>query len=146
MDDPMVAGFVAGLDPMNALADASPGFVWRLQTEDGNATSVRAFDDALVIVNISVWESVDALAEFVYRSAHSQFLRHKRDWFERMTESQMALWWIELGHLPSVAEGAQRLELLRASGPSPDAFTFRCPFAAPGVASIEVDDRNACPA
>lgn len=146
IDDPIVAGFVAGLEPINRLADASAGFVWRLQTDDGDATDVRVFDDELVIINMSVWESIDALADFVYRSAHTEFLRSKRAWFERMVEAQTALWWIEAGRLPSVAEGVVRLETLRAVGPSPDAFTFRNPFAAPGLAAVEVDDRNACPA
>jgi hypothetical protein len=131
IDDPLVAEFVGGLEPVNELADASPGFVWRLQTEAGNATSVQAYADELVIVNMSVWESLEQLADFVYRSAHTEFLRRKRAWFERMIEAHIALWWIEGGFLPSVADGVARLETLRAKGPCADAFTFRNAFQSP---------------
>ena len=99
LDSPRLAGFVAALDPVNAAADAAPGFLWRLQTEDGNATAVRAFDwdqagSAGVIVNLSVWESAEALAGFVYSATHRAVLRQRRQWFERMTEAYTALWWI----------------------------------------------------
>ena len=147
IDDPAVAEFVAGLEPVNRLADESPGFVWRLQTEDGDATAVRAYDDELVIVNMSVWASLDQLADFVYRSGHGGFLRRKREWFERSGEAHMALWWTEAGRLPSVEEGAARLETLRASGPSAAAFTFRHPFPPPdGRDGVAVDERNTCSA
>jgi hypothetical protein len=147
IDDPTVAEFVAGLEPVNALADTSPGFVWRLQTEDGNATAMRPYDDELVIVNMSVWASLDQLADFVYRSAHREFLRAKRAWFERMVSSHMALWWMTAGAVPSVEEGVARLETLRSRGPSPAAFTFREPFPAPGASDhVEADDRNTCSA
>jgi hypothetical protein len=135
IDDPLVAEFVAGLEPVNELADASPGFVWRLQTEAGNATSVQAYADELVIVNMSVWESLEHLGDFVYRSAHTEFLRRKRAWFERMVDAHMALWWTESGTLPSVAEGVARLETLRTKGPSADAFTFRNAFPSPDFQS-----------
>ncbi len=137
IDDPLVAEFVAGLEPVNQLADTSPGFVWRLQTEAGDATSLQAYDDELIIVNMSVWESLDQLADFVYRSAHTEFLRNKRSWFERMVEAHAALWWTEAGRLPSVTEGVQRLEALRTNGPSPEAFAFRHSFAAPNVETSE---------
>jgi hypothetical protein len=105
LDSPMLDGFVAGLDPVNALADVAPGFVWRLQTEEGNATGVRAFDwdaagSAGVIVNMSVWESVEALAAFVYSDGHRQVLRRRREWFAKMAEAYAALRWIPGGSIP----------------------------------------------
>lgn len=122
-----MAEFVASLDPINALADESPGAVWRLQTEDGNATTIRAFDDDRVIVNMSVWESIDHLAGFVYRSAHVDVMRRRREWFERI-RLHMALWWVPIGHIPSVSEAEKRLAHLREHGPTPDAFTFKARF------------------
>jgi hypothetical protein len=146
IDDPATAEFVEGLERINALADTSAGFVWRLQTEDGNATAVRAYDDELVIVNMSVWTSLEALADYVYRSGHVEFLRRRADWFRRMGEANVALWWIEPGHRPPVAEGVGRLAHLRAHGATPRAFTFRRPFAPGGKHLEPADDRNACPA
>ncbi len=129
---PLLADFVAALEPINALADGAPGFVWRLQTEDGDATSIQAFDDERIIVNMSVWSSLELLGDFVYRSPHAQVMRRRREWFEQMSEVFVALWWIPEGHLPTVDEAKERLALLDAHGPGPDAFTFRVPFAAPG--------------
>jgi hypothetical protein len=127
--------FVAALDPVNARADAAPGFVWRLQTEDGDATGVRGFDDDRLIVNMSVWESLDALRAFVYRDpGHLAVLRRRREWFHKHAEAFQVLWWIEEGHVPTIAEAEQRLELLRRHGPTPDAFTF------------STADRGLCPA
>jgi hypothetical protein len=149
LDDPATAAFVAALDPINALADDAPGFVWRLQTDEGDATSVRAFADDLVIVNMSTWASLDALADFVYRSGHTEVMRRRREWFERMAEAYLVLWWVPAGHRPRVTEAVDRLELLRVAGPSPDAFTFRrrydAPTAAPGDADAVDDDRWGCP-
>jgi hypothetical protein len=132
IDAPETADFVTALAPVNAQADGAPGFVWRLQTESGDATAVRASDDPLVIVNLTVWESVEALEAFAYREAsHLAVLRRRREWFERATEAVTALWWVPTGHLPTVDEALDRLALLRAQGPSPEAFTFRERFAAP---------------
>jgi hypothetical protein len=132
IDAPETADFVAALGPVNARADRSPGFVWRLQTESGDATSVQAFDDPLVIVNLTVWESIEALEAFAYREAsHLAVLRRRREWFERHTEAPTALWWVPTGHIPTVAEALDRLALLRAEGPSARAFTFRELFPAP---------------
>jgi hypothetical protein len=128
LDKPLMADFVAGLDPINALADGSPGFVWRLATADGDATSIRAYDDDLMIINMSVWESIEALAEFVYRSGHVAVMRRRREWFERM-RVYLALWWVPEGHTPTVAEAQERLEHIEAHGPSPHAFTFKHRFA-----------------
>ena len=128
LDSPELADFVAALKPINELADRSPGFVWRLQTDDGDATAVRAFDDDLLIVNMSVWESAEALADFTYRSGHLAVMRRRREWFEAMAEAHLVLWWVPAGHIPDVEEAKQRLDLLRRTGPSPDAFTFRAMY------------------
>jgi len=125
LDSPQLADFMAGLKPINDLADRSAGFVWRLQTDDGDATAIRAFDDDLIIVNMSVWESAEALADFIYRSDHLAVMRRRREWFETLAEAHLVLWWVPAGHVPDVEEAKQRLDLLRSTGPSPDAFTFR---------------------
>src|SRR5919198_2764622 len=84
LDDPSMLGFVSQLDPINAIADRSPGFVWRLQTDEGTATAVRPFEDERLLINMSVWESLEALADFVYRSAHTPVMRRRREWFEHL--------------------------------------------------------------
>ena len=147
VDSPLLADFVAKLDEVNALADAAPGFVWRLQTEDGNATAIRAFDDDRVIVNMSVWESVDDLAAFVYRTDHVEVMRRRREWFDRLDLS-VALWWIREGHIPTVREAQERLAHLGEHGPTPFAFTFKQQFADPGSsdASPIIDSELGCPA
>src|SRR5262245_57997975 len=141
-DDPLVAEFMAALDVINALAEASPGFVWRFQTEDGNATAVRPFEDDLLLINMSVWESVDALGDYVYRSGHTAYLRRRREWFERASDQYLVLWWVPAGHRPTVGEAIERLEHLRTHGPTAHAFTFRHPFAPSGVDEADVDERN----
>ena len=129
-----LAEFVALLEPVNALADAAPGFVWRLQTEDGDATAVRAFDDDRLIVNMSVWESVESLRDFVYRNPeHRAIMRERRRFFVHLREAIQVLWWVPAGHIPTVEEAEERLELLRAHGPTPEAFTFRVNFPPPGA-------------
>jgi hypothetical protein len=147
MDDPAMAGFVEQLDPINALADEAPGFVWRLQTEAGNATDIHAFEDDLMLVNMSVWESIEALAEFVYRSEHVGVMRRRREWAERMTDAYMVLWWIPAGAIPTVEEAKERLAQLREYGPTPGAFTFKKRFT-PGEATVASpeDERDFCPA
>ena len=148
LDTPRLADFVAALEPINAVADLAPGFVWRLQTEDGNATAVRVLEDDRLIVNMSVWESLDALRGFVYRDAsHLAVLRRRREWFERL-ESLLVLWWVPSGHRPAVAEAEERMARLRAVGPSPEAFTFRRHFPPPDAlhpAPVD-DERELCPA
>src|SRR5215467_13149894 len=141
LDSPLLAGFVADLGPVNAMADAAPGFVWRLQTEDGNATAVRAFEwdaagSAGVIINMSVWESVEALAAFVYSPDHARVLRRRREWFEPIREAYTALWWIPAGTTPTVAQAEERVLHLRASGPTPRAFTLRTHFPPPDAADL----------
>lgn len=144
-DDPIVAPFMEALDEINALAEHSPGFVWRFQTEDGNATAARPFDDDTILVNYSTWESVEALADYVYRSDHTAFMRRRREWFERMDEVYSVLWWVPEGHRPTAAEAIERLDHLRLHGPTPIAFTFRHRFD-PDASAVEGDDRDACPA
>jgi len=131
LEDPIMQGFRSQLDPINALADRSPGFVWRLQTEDGNAMAIRPFADERMAINMSVWESLEALQQFVYRSAHVGPLRDRKQWFEPIEGPILVLWWIPVGHVPTVAEALARLEHLKQHGPSPDAFTFRMPFPPP---------------
>jgi hypothetical protein len=132
LDDPIMEGFTSQLDPINALADRSPGFVWRLQTEAGNATAIRPYaDDERMAINMSVWESLEALQQFVYQSAHVGLLRQRKQWFEPIADPILALWWIPVGHIPTVAEAQERLQMLKERGPSPEAFTFRMPFPSP---------------
>jgi heme-degrading monooxygenase HmoA len=131
LDGPELAGFVAQLEPINALADRSPGFVWRLQTEDGDATAIRPYEDDRVMVNLSVWASLEALRSFVYATRHLEVMRHRRAWFHRMPDPYMALWWVPAGTIPTVAEARGRLELLGRDGPTAGAFTFRAPFPEP---------------
>ena len=141
LDSPQLADFAAALDPVNAAADAAPGFVWRLQTEDGNATAVQAFQwdragTAGVLVNMSVWESVEALAGYVYSDTHRQVLKGRRRWFEGMAEAYAALWWIPAGHAPTTAEAEGRVLHLREFGPTAYAFTLREHFPRPDVANL----------
>jgi len=131
IDDPLIADFVAQLDAVNALADASPGFAWRLKDDSGNATSIPAFDDPRMIINMSVWESLEALRDYVYRSDHTKVLTRRREWFEKLDRPHLALWWIAAGTLPTVEEATRRLQILAERGPSADAFTFRDRFPAP---------------
>ena len=123
-----MSGFVSRLDEINALADGSPGFVWRLQTEAGDATSLRPYDDDRIIVNLTVWESLESLRDFVYRRDHAEGLRKRQEGFERLEAAVVALGWIPAGHVPSVAEAKERLLRLQERGPSPFAFTFQTPF------------------
>ncbi len=138
LDSPVLAGFVAALEPINSLADRRPGFVWRLQTENGDATAIRPFDDDMLMINMSVWESVEALAEFTYGTPHRDVMRGRRQWFERLDDAYLVLWWVPAGAVPTVAEARERLETLRRLGPSPEAFTFRSPFPSPD-AIFELD-------
>lgn len=130
IDAPETADFKNNLDRVNTLAEASPGFVWRLTGEGNDATDLVAFDDPLIITNMSVWESPAALGAFVYRSGHVEIMRRRAEWFEPM-DVFMALWWVPAGHEPTVAEAVGRLALLRRKGPCAEAFTFRELYPAP---------------
>ena len=138
-DSPVLADFMAALDRINALADAAPGFVWRLQSESGNATDIRPSADPLFLINLSVWSSVEALFEFVYKTAHTQVMARRREWFEAAVEAYQVLWWIPAGHVPTVDEALERLAHLRTHGPSPHAFTFKQRYPSPGRAGDPVD-------
>jgi hypothetical protein len=139
LDDPRIASFLAQLDPVNALADSSPGFVWRLQSDAGNATEFTYNDDPLVIVNMSVWESLEALQSFVYGAQqHVAVFRERRKWFEKMTLPHYCLWWVPAGHIPSIAEARERLEHYQKHGPTPHAFWFQQWFPAPAESPVLV--------
>ena len=131
VDDPLLVEFVAQLAPINALADSSSGFVWRLQTESGDATSLKVYDDDMIIVNLTVWENVESLREFAYKSAHSGVMRDRKRWFEKFDGRYYAMWWVPAGHIPSTQEAKERLEYLREHGDSPYSFSFKNPFPAP---------------
>ena len=154
LDSAQLAGFMAALDPVNAVADAAHGFVWRLQTEAGNATAVRAFEwdqagSAGVIMNMSVWESVEALAAFVYSEAHKRVLRRRREWFEPMAAAYTALWWVPRGGVPTTGDAEDRIRHLRAHGPTARAFTLRVHFPPPGSGETSARPGQAdwmCPA
>lgn len=130
IDDPKIAGFVAQLDEINALADSSPGFVWRLKSEGGDFTGIPYNDDPLIIVNMSVWESIQALQNFAYRTRHAGVLRDRRNWFEKMELPHYCLWWVPVGHIPTVAEGRERLEHYQKHGPTDYSFWFTESFSA----------------
>jgi hypothetical protein len=135
LDAPESAGFMNGLKPINALADASPGFVWRLTDEGGeDATGLRPNGDDM-IVNLSVWESLRTLWDFAYRSDHLDFVRRRKEWFVRMEGPVAVLWWVPAGHIPPVEEALSRLAHLRDEGPGPHAFTFRQLYDAEGAAT-----------
>jgi Domain of unknown function (DUF3291) len=133
LDSPLMAGFVSRLSEINALADSATGFIWRLQSYAGDATSIRVFDDPRVIINMSVWETPEDLKNFVYRSAHVELIRDREAWFTRLSEQHQAAWWVPAGHLPSAEEGRDRLLKLREQGPSEIAFTLSRPFPQPAV-------------
>jgi hypothetical protein len=131
MDSPLMAEFAANLQRINALAEAASGFVWRLQTEAGDATAIRPFENENMLLNMSVWRDVESLNRYVYRSAHVAVMRRRKEWFERMHEAFLVLWWVPSGHRPSVDEALAKLDLLRSQGPSAEAFTFRQAFPPP---------------
>ena len=131
IDSQIMSDFVAQLPPINALAEESPGFVWRLQSEGGDATSIKVYDDDMVIINLTVWESVEALRQYVYKSAHSGVLRDRKRWFEKFDGPYYALWWVPAGQIPTPQEGKERLEYLRVHGETEHAFSFRHIFPQP---------------
>jgi hypothetical protein len=136
LDDPRLADFVAALDPVNALADAAVGFVWRLQTDEGNATAIEAFtwdagDSAGVIINMSVWQDLESLRAFVASDPHRSVLIRRRTWFQPMAEATVACWWVPAGHRPTPLEAEERVRHLRAHGPTEHAFTLRTGFPPP---------------
>jgi hypothetical protein len=125
-----MADFVANLDRINALAEQAPGFVWRLQDSEGNATALRPFGPD-TLVNMSVWASLEQLSNYVYQSAHVEIMKRRKEWFARMQDASTVLWWVPQGHRPDEHEAMQRLQTLRALGPSEKAFGFKQAFGAP---------------
>ena len=133
MDDPRMAGFVDNLDAVNKAADRSPGFVWRLMGNvTSDATSIVAFDDPTIITNMAVWENLEALENYTYRTIHKRVFAGRNDWFERLDGPHMALWWIKAKTIPTILEGKAKLQLLKENGPSPAAFSFSSPHCAKG--------------
>jgi len=133
LESPAMADFVGNLDRINALADGSPGFVWRLQTEEGDATALRPMGEN-ILVNLSVWKDVASLNEFVYKTGHAEILRRRKEWFEGMLGAFVVLWWVPMGHRPSVEDAMEKLKSLQQSGPTLQAFTFRQTFLPSGSA------------
>ncbi|WP_369249161.1 DUF3291 domain-containing protein [Streptomyces sp. R41] len=136
LDSPQLKDFVEALDPVNAVADAADGFVWRLQSDAGNATDVPVFGDDWLIVNMSVWRDTNALTAFMYQGQHRELLARRREWFERLQEAMAALWWVPAGHRPTVTEAEERLLHLREHGATPYAFTLRTPFPPQGAEPV----------
>src|SRR5215210_3052662 len=149
MTAPVMQGFVARLEEINALAERTPGFVWRLQTEDGDATAFRPYpDDQSILINLSVWSDLDSLREYVFRSLHAEVMRQRREWFERFEGVYVALWWIPAGHRPSLGEAVSRIADLEAHGTTPLAFSFTQAFDPDGRAMSRERATwgDACPA
>lgn len=145
LDDPLMHGFVSWLDDINALAESSTGFVWRLKTDDGNATSLRPYDDDRILFNLSVWETPAQLKQFIFRSAHADVMRQRKSWFERFGPAYYALWWIDAGHIPSIDEAKSRLQHLQIHGETGHAFSFAGRFAdteSPDLASAALLSRS----
>lgn len=138
IDDPRIAEFVAQLEPINALADRAPGFVWRLQSASGNATDIAYSDDPFIIVNMSVWESLEALRNFAYKSDHARVLGDRAKWFARMDKPSYCLWWIPAGRIPTVLEGRERLEHYQQHGATPHSFWFSQHFPQPADEDVLV--------
>ncbi len=128
MEDPVMKDFNDNLEPINSLAEASPGFIWRLKDEHGDATSIQVYDDPLIIVNLSVWQDLESLRQFMFKTHHLNFLKRKSEWFEPNEEATYVLWWVPEGHQPSTQEANARLQHLRKHGETPHAFSFRSRF------------------
>ena len=131
LDEPIMAEFANALDEVNRVAEQSPGFIWRLQTDSGNATELRAYSDPKILVNISVWQSVEQLKAYVYKSLHGDFFVRRRQWFEKHQGEHFAMWWIRVGHLPTMEEGKAKLEYLELHGDTAECFTFARPYLSP---------------
>ena len=130
-DDPVNADFMAALDAVNAQAEAAEGFIWRLTGSGNNATDIQMFDDPLLLMNMSLWRDLASLHDFTYRTAdHTALMARRAEWFTPV-HPHLALWWVEAGHIPTPAEGVERLDMLARLGPSQDAFSFAQRFSAP---------------
>ncbi len=147
LDSPELKDFVDNLERINALGESSPGFVWRLVGDGNDATSLRPLGEN-VVINLTVWNDVASLRDFAYRSAHVEIMRRRREWFTRMGDAYLALWWVPKGHVPTVSEAVAKLEHLRRHGPSPEVFTFGEAFSAPDAAAAgePFSFKDSCPA
>jgi hypothetical protein len=143
LEDAVMADFMNWLDEINALAERSPGFVWRLQGDNGNNISLKVTDDPRFIVNLSVWSSIDALYDFTYRSDHKTVFKRRHEWFERLGRPSTVLWWLPAGTVPSVEEALARLDQLATLGPTPEAFTFKEHFPPPDAGGLELSAARA---
>ena len=145
LESPILKDFVDNLARINELAESSPGYVWRLQTDDGDATGIRPFGEDY-LVNLSVWKSIEALHNYVYQSAHTQIMRRRKEWFHKMREAYSVLWWVPAGYRPTVSEAELKLRLLREKGPTSEAFTFKKPFPKPTESGSLSGFDSSCPA
>jgi hypothetical protein len=130
LESPLMADFVANLEAINALAESSQGFIWRLKDDNNNATSIKIYDDEFLLVNMSVWSNVDSLFQFTFQSQHVEIFKRRKEWFSQMAQMHMALWFVAEDCRPSVEEATQRLDYLRAHGETPYAFSFKKRFSA----------------
>jgi hypothetical protein len=133
MEHEAMSDFYSNLEAINGLGERSPGFVWRLKDDSGNATAFKVSDDPLVFVNLTVWESIEDLYAYVYRTDHTAFFKRRFEWFERWKGPSVVLWWQPANALPTLEVAMRRLELLAANGPTAEAFTFKQRFDPPGV-------------
>lgn len=129
LDTPTMADFVNNLDQINALAEAAPGFIWRLVGDGNDATSLRPFPDDWMIVNMSVWQDIDSLYQFTYYSEHTAFYRRRGEWFEKLGKPVFVMWWVPAGHIPTIQEAKDKLDHLEQHGATPLAFTFKQRFS-----------------
>jgi hypothetical protein len=127
-EDPIMADFFAQIDEINALAEKTPGFIWRLQTDEGDATALRVFDDDMMIINMSVWESVEPLYQFTYYSDHAAVYRRRQEWFHKLETPMMVMWWIPAGTVPTIEDAKAKLDYISTYGATPEAFTFKTCF------------------
>ena len=145
IEAPIMAEFAAALNEVNAVAEQSPGFVWRLQTPSGNATDISAYSEPRMLINLSVWRNLEQLKAYVYRSLHFEFFVRRRQWFEKLQGEHFAMWWILAEHLPTIEEGKAKLEYLALHGDSPECFTFAKPYPPPAVVThnnLTVPEQN----
>ena len=131
IDDPIMKEFVDNLDAINRLAETSAGFIWRLKSDDNNATSFNPYNDEQVIINISVWENIESLENYVFKTLHADFLRRRKEWFQKFGKVTTAMWWIREGEFPSVEEAVDKLARLQQEGPTSSIFDFKSKFPPP---------------
>ena len=131
INDPIMKEFADNLDAVNAIAEKSPGFVWRLKDDSNNATSFNPYNDEQILINVSVWENIETLEDFMYRTFHSEFLRRRKEWFKTYGTAHTAMWWVPVGHVPTLQEAVENLSHRQKHGPSEIAFDFRNKYPAP---------------